>query len=544
MGEERNSKDDDPFLGRMVGDRFRVVAALARGGMGRVYRAVQEPLGRDVALKILDIQELRDSTGGDAAGKGFASRFFLEAESVAKLSHPNTVTVHDYGTMEDGACFIAMELLDGRTLGELISADAPLAPRRALRIGLQICASLSEAHARGLIHRDLKPGNVMLIEHGADREFVKVLDFGLVKRENEESDLTASGALVGTPKYMAPEQVTGEGVGPWSDIYALGAVLYHMLTGQPPFVGDSKFALLAAHMNVEPTPMAEKTPGLEVPARLEAVVMRCLKKAPKDRFASMEELAEALVVCGDASALPLSSSLPSSDSLRILLDSAFLPAAASGERAVVHNDTAPTGTVARPSSARRGAIAAALILPALALGSWAYASGHDVPERTEDSAQHADPPSPPQLAAPAEQTPATDPQVADAVQAPSPRAPGIEQVRSEPAGQVRVLLASEPSGAHARRGEFDLGDTPVTLVIPEGETWTIQLSAAGYVSRNVTATAGQGEVRARLSRAHVRRLRGESSETPDPAQTERVEPTVEVGMTSGHTDNRDPWANP
>ncbi len=543
MGEERNLKDGDPFLGRVVGDRYRVVAALARGGMGRVYRAVQEPLGRDVALKILDIQELRDSTGGDAAGKGFADRFFLEAASVAKLSHPNTVTVHDYGTMEDGACFIAMELLHGRTLGELISADAPLAPRRALRIGLQICASLSEAHGQGLVHRDLKPGNVMLIEHGADREFVKVLDFGLVKRENEESDLTASGALVGTPKYMAPEQVTGEGVGQWSDVYALGAVLYHMLTGQPPFVGDSKFALLAAHMNVEPTPMAEKTPGLDVPPGLEAVVMKCLKKAPKDRFASMEKLAEALVLCGDASALPLSSSLPSSDSLRILLDSGgFPPPAASGERPMVRVDTAPTGMVARPSSARRGAIAAALLLPALALGTWAYASGRDVPGRAEaHSTPRAEPqPSTPQFAEPPEET--LDPQATDTVQAPSPPL-GIEQVRSEPAGQVRVVLASEPPGAHARHGEFDLGDTPVTLVIPEGETWTIRLSAPGYVSRTVTATRGQGEVRARLSRARARRPpTGDHAETPEPTQTET--PRVEVGMTSGHTDNRDPWANP
>jgi len=257
MSEERNLRDEDPFLGLLVAGRYRVVAPLARGGMGRLYRAVQENLGREIALKILDIQELRDSTGGDAAGKGFADRFFLEAASVAKLSHPNTVTVHDYGTMDDGACFIAMELLHGRTLSELINADAPLAPRRAVRIALQVCASLAEAHAHGLVHRDLKPGNIMLIEHGADREFVKVLDFGLVKRENEESDLTASGALVGTPKYMAPEQVTGDNVGQWSDVYALGAVLYHMLTGHPPFVGDSKFALLAAHMNVKPTPMAE-----------------------------------------------------------------------------------------------------------------------------------------------------------------------------------------------------------------------------------------------------------------------------------------------
>jgi len=608
MSEERNLRDEDPFLGLLVAGRYRVVAPLARGGMGRLYRAVQENLGREIALKILDIQELRDSTGGDAAGKGFADRFFLEAASVAKLSHPNTVTVHDYGTMDDGACFIAMELLHGRTLSELINADAPLAPRRAVRIALQVCASLAEAHAHGLVHRDLKPGNIMLIEHGADREFVKVLDFGLVKRENEESDLTASGALVGTPKYMAPEQVTGDNVGQWSDVYALGAVLYHMLTGHPPFVGDSKFALLAAHMNVKPTPMAEKTPGLVVPPALEAVVMRCLAKAPKDRFPSMEELAEALVACGDASALP-ASSMPSSDSLRILVDSgAFPPSTGSGERPIVRPaevaGTAPLGTPPHKPSSRRAIVAAAVLVPVLAAGAWIFLRGHSSSASSSSAdgpvAQAGPSTPPPTVGTASSVQTGGDPSEAPHVTAPVDplgATPG-----SELGGEARVWLASEPPGAHASRGEFDLGDTPVTLVIPEGETWTIRLSAPGYVSRTVTATAGQGEVRARLTQASrssrpsasdanaetgtdtatmsgqtmsgqtmstetmsgqtmsAETMSGQtmSAETMSAetmsgqtmsAETMSAETTTdtmaaETSMVRGHTDNRDPWADP
>ncbi|TMA43429.1 MAG: serine/threonine protein kinase, partial [Deltaproteobacteria bacterium] len=175
----------DPLLGRVLNDRYTIVSAVGHGGMGRVYKALQAPLDRVVALKVLGAGHDRDPN--------FYKRFFLEASVTAKLTHPNTITLYDYGRTEDGVFFIAMEYLNGRTLSQAMQADGPLAQERVIHIAQQICRSLREAHALGIIHRDLKPANVMLLTQQDDHDFVKVLDFGLVKffsGETTESDIT------------------------------------------------------------------------------------------------------------------------------------------------------------------------------------------------------------------------------------------------------------------------------------------------------------------------------------------------------------------
>src|ERR1700716_1044680 len=175
----------DPLLGRTVNDRYRIVEAIAHGGMGRVYKALQAPLDRVVALKILGAGHDRDPN--------FYKRFFLEASVTARLTHPNTITLYDYGRTQDGIFFIAMEYLDGRTLSQAMQQDGPLAQERVIHVAQQICRSLREAHSLGIIHRDLKPANVMLLLERDDQDFVKVLDFGLVKffsGETPEADIT------------------------------------------------------------------------------------------------------------------------------------------------------------------------------------------------------------------------------------------------------------------------------------------------------------------------------------------------------------------
>ncbi|MFT5358421.1 MAG: serine/threonine protein kinase, partial [Polyangiales bacterium] len=259
--------------------------------MGRVYRAIQKPLGREVALKVLDLDQLE----GQAAIEDFQQRFFLEAAACAQLQHPNTVVVYDYGKTDEDDVFIAMELLHGETLQDLIVRDGTIAPPRAIHIALQICGSIGGAHDHGMVHRDLKPSNVMLTARGNDPDFVKVLDFGLVKQE--DNGLTQSGALLGTPRYMAPEQISNTKVGPGADIYALGAMLYHMITGRPPFDSDSKFVLLASHINEPAPPIREVDPDSPASRELEQVVMRCLRKNPEERYESMEALARALAFC-------------------------------------------------------------------------------------------------------------------------------------------------------------------------------------------------------------------------------------------------------
>src|SRR3954469_8201555 len=203
------SAEPDPLLGRVINDRYRIIEQIGHGGMGRVYKALQAPLDRVVALKVLGAGHDRDPN--------FYKRFFLEASVTAKLTHPNTITLYDYGRTDDGVFFIAMEYLHGRTLSQAMQADGPFAQERVVHIAQQICRSLREAHGLGIIHRDLKPANVMLLHQHDDHDFVKVLDFGLVKffsagdgASSTESDITNAGTFMGSPHYIAPEQARNQ----------------------------------------------------------------------------------------------------------------------------------------------------------------------------------------------------------------------------------------------------------------------------------------------------------------------------------------------
>lgn len=280
----------DPLLGRVINDRFRILSVIARGGMGKVYRAEQAPLGRIVALKVLQPNYKGEND------PEFDKRFFLEASIVSKLHHPHTVTLYDYGQTTDGVYFMAMEYLEGRTLQRLLRDEGAVEPARALRMLLQTCRALREAHGLGVIHRDLKPANIFLIEHDEDPDFVKVLDFGLLKRTDEDPDeaLTQTGLFMGSPKYMAPEQIRGERVSPATDVYSLGVILYEMLTGKVPFDRPSSVNLLMAHVT-DPVPaLGETNPAVSVTPAVEALVYRCLAKSPDERFASMNELIAAV----------------------------------------------------------------------------------------------------------------------------------------------------------------------------------------------------------------------------------------------------------
>src|SRR5438270_608870 len=239
----------DPLIGRTVNDRYRIVEAIGQGGMGRVYKALQSPLDRVVALKILGAGHDRDPN--------FYKRFFLEASVTAKLTHPNTITLYDYGRTDDGIFFIAMEYLAGRTLSAAMQQDGPLAQERVIHIAQQICRSLREAHALGIIHRDLKPANVILLRQQDDHDFVKVLDFGLVKfftGENPEGEITNAGTFMGSPHYIAPEQARNQSPDQRCDIYSLGVLMYHMVTGRVPFTAPNPVDIILKHLHEPPVP--------------------------------------------------------------------------------------------------------------------------------------------------------------------------------------------------------------------------------------------------------------------------------------------------
>lgn len=524
------AKRRDPFVGLTLAGKYEVMSPLARGGMGRVYRAIQKPLGREVALKILDL----DLLNGQAAIEDFQQRFFLEAAACAQLQHPNTVVVYDYGKTEDDDVFIAMELLEGETLHDLIARDGTIEPSRAIHIALQICGSIGGAHDQGMVHRDLKPSNVMLTPRGNDPDFVKVLDFGLVKQE--DNNLTQSGALLGTPRYMAPEQIASTKVGPGADIYALGAVLFHMVTGRPPFDSDSKFVLLASHMNEAAPSIREVDPDSPASEELERVIMRCLRKNPEERYDSMEVLARALAFCPEDTDTA-NSSLPRASAISVpvapLGATNIARPLSSAEKKLVDFDqeastlagdepeSVPAAAATETGPDLRKVLFGAITLGAiLAVGLWlGLRPSESEPVETITAVQ----PPTVERTTPSGQDPVTP----------------METARTS----VDVQLASDPPGARVESNGVDLGDAPTTVVVPRGETRRVTVTLPGYEPRTIELHSRQTEVS-----VHLRRRRGGGMRTT-PMQNvdmvEMVESAVETPttmMTSmGMTDNRDPW---
>jgi eukaryotic-like serine/threonine-protein kinase len=276
----------------VLGDRYQIEASIGSGGMAEVYRGFDPVLSRTVAIKVLSPQFARDSS--------FVQRFRREAQAAARLNHPNIVGVYDTG-QDDGTQFIVMEFIEGRTLGDFLALGRRPTPVQAAEIAQKICSALAAAHAQGVIHRDIKPGNVMVTRDGT----VKVMDFGIARVLGPETAPQTS-AVLGTASYLSPEQAQGEPVDARTDIYSLGAVLYEMLTGRPPFTGDSPVSV--AYKQVNESPAAPSSLNPDVPARLDAVVMKALSKNPANRYQTAEEFSTDLarVIAGqDVEATPL-----------------------------------------------------------------------------------------------------------------------------------------------------------------------------------------------------------------------------------------------
>lgn len=270
--------------------QYSLEEKIGEGGMGEVYRARHAMLRRPTAIKLLT---------GDGTETQL-HRFEKEVQLTARLTHPNTISIYDYGRTPDGVFYYAMELLDGLTLQALVDTKGPLSAGRAIHLLRQVCAALKEAHHAGLIHRDIKPANIHLCRRGDIPDFVKVLDFGLVREVQDGAKTTQSNvnAIVGTPVFMSPEAVlTPAAIDARADIYGLGCVAYYLVTGAPPFTGDSVVEVAAHHLHSKPEPPSRRRP---VPSDLERVILTCLAKDRGDRPQSADALARLLGECEDA----------------------------------------------------------------------------------------------------------------------------------------------------------------------------------------------------------------------------------------------------
>ena len=304
----------DPLIGKTLDDKYRLEARLGVGGMGTVYRARHLLIDRTVAVKVLSQRFVED----DAA----QMRFRREAKAAGRLQHPNAVAVTDFGQTSDGYVYIVMELLEGRTLREILAKEAPLDTARSVALMLQAAAAVAAAHEAGIIHRDLKPANIFVVQNAEVPAVVKVLDFGIAKlaaetlEEEDAHTLTQVGAMIGTPRYMSPEQCDGAELTPAADVYSLGVILYEMLTGLVPFSGSTPLAIAMKHTSELPRPPREVIPS--IPEGLEAIVLHALEKTPADRPADAAEFRRELLAMAERLGLEYAAitSAPDLQSLR------------------------------------------------------------------------------------------------------------------------------------------------------------------------------------------------------------------------------------
>jgi serine/threonine protein kinase len=501
----------DPLIGRVINDRFRITALIARGGMGKVYRAEQAPLGRVCALKVLN-----PNYAGDQDPE-FHKRFFLEASIASKLTHPNTVTIFDYGRTEDDVYYMAMEYLAGDTLHRAIREAGHFPEERAAHVARQICRALREAHSLGVIHRDLKPANIFLVEHGDETDFVKILDFGLVKNvsDNKGEDLTQTGLFMGSPKYMAPEQIRGDRVDARTDIYALGIILYEMIAGKVPFDRPNSVNILMAHVNEEAPPLRQMNPNTQVSPAFEEIIARCMAKIPDQRFGSMDEVLAALKRMGgnaftqtfngtgEFSAVAATGSLP-----RGLIDSGSGPAvevppapqsgpgsmSVPGTLSASGNVVTPLGGGAElipiaglsnppPSGGSKGVLVTAVVGALVIAGVVGYAATRPGPSPAASA------PSLPTAPAP----------LPSAV-APAPSAP-------PPMVIVKIRVNTDPDGASVKEDGVELcGSTPCELLYKGSDAdpareHRLTVVRPGFRSEARTVKVGDSPVVIKLTRA-------------------------------------------
>jgi serine/threonine-protein kinase len=495
----------DPLVGQTVAGRYKVIKLLGEGGMGQVYLAEHFAIEKRVALKVLR---------SEYAHKGdIVTRFQQEAISASRIKHPNVLDVFDFGQLENGCFYLAMEFLEGNDLADELQRSRVLTAPRALPIAMQICRALSAAHSKGVVHRDMKPENVFLQRTADGEEIVKIVDFGIaqLKPTNEEAQavstshrrLTKTGMIFGTPEYMAPEQASGKHADLRCDIYAVGIILYELFTGAVPFTGETFLGVLTKHLNELPPSMRSVYPDLQISTELEGVVQRTLAKDPNQRFQTMNELAAALAatpegqyaglrgpysqvggaIDGRVSALPAGAT-PSPTAQQFMAGGASMPltgpggmtdaarAAATiprqetGEAVRAETDMgaeAATRAPTKPSGS--GAIVFSLLGALLIAGGAAafFMRGSSAPA-PEPSAQ-AKPPEPPPV------TPE-----------PPPPAPSVAVVKpsAEPAPpaaptSVKLEVATDPPGATLMKNGFQVCDT-TPCEVTAGINETLELS--------------------------------------------------------------------
>ncbi len=435
---QTDSPNRDPLIGEVLDERYRVDAFIARGGMGKVFRAHQLGLRRDVAVKVLDVRGPRKDQDV------FRKRFFTEAAACARLSHPNTLRVFDHGTTSNDKPYIVMEYLQGPTLAELFDQGV-MDPERLVDLMRQACSSLAEAHEAGLVHRDLKPSNIFVVPRTDGTEQVKVVDFGLV-RDMSANRMTQSGDLLGSPLYMAPEQIRGDDVDPRADIYALGILVFQGIAGRLPFASTNVTAVLLAHVNGAVPSLIETLRERGLPPSLDWVVKTCMGKEPEDRFATTLELSKALAAC-----LAEIQGVTGPIDLSLVNGRVALP----GD--VIRGIPAPGNHAADARKTTRRNVGLFMLASAAVLAVGAMAGTLWV-------------------------------QDTEALR------PMLGMSTTLPTESVDVTVAVHPPEATIHRGSDLIGSGTALVEIPPGESVALRITAPGHIARRVVVDGSVGEI--------------------------------------------------
>jgi len=503
----------DPYLGSTIDGRYKVEARLGEGGMGVVYRCVHTIIGKKVAMKVLRADLARDAE--------VTERFLNEAKAASSIGNAHIIDISDFGQFPDGAAYFVMEYLNGQPMSKLVEGSQPLAVQRILHLARQIAEGLSAAHAANIVHRDLKPDNIFLVDRGGQRDFVKILDFGIAKVSSsaEGSKLTRAGAVFGTPHYMSPEQAAGQPVDHRGDIYSFGVILYELASGRLPFDADNFMGILTQHMYKAPVPIRALVPvPQDVPPGLEAIILKCLSKRPEHRYQSMHELIlefDRMSTGGVPEAVP--EMMSRSGGFNVPVD-------------YFMKGQMPQPVPATPSlrpRARRSrwpvyaGIAGVLAAIAIVVGIFA---------KSQNSAALQTPQA--GLAAENAQAKTSDPHATEL-----PASPAIPAATSK-----QVLLAAVPIDAHVFRDTEDLGQSPVMVSVEDGHSVELEIRRDGYKSDKVTLDGSKTREVVTLDKI----TRAGAAYRAVPATPKRAEASVSTKKPKsaiGGDVIQDPWGN-
>jgi eukaryotic-like serine/threonine-protein kinase len=458
--EERTPDSSDPYIGTTFDHRYKIQKLLGEGGMGFVYLARHKVIDKKVAVKVLRADLAKD--------REILDRFLQEAKAASSIGNPHIVDISDFGDLPDGSTYFVMEFLEGQALSQLVDGETRLSVDRICHIGMQMCDGLAAAHAQGIIHRDLKPDNVYVVPRGGDPDFVKVLDFGIAKVSGSaNTKLTKAGAVFGTPHYMSPEQAAGAPVDHRTDIYALGVMLYEMVSGQLPFNADNFMGILTQHMYKAPVPIRALVPGPECPPSLEAVVLKCLSKKPEARYQSMTDLAADLErVRSGGVAHAVAEMMARSGGFNVPADYFKQPN-------VIVPATPPSPTKKPPRYALIAGVGAAVVAVVGIFAVAAITSGTPAPKPV-DSARAT-----PSATAP-------------------PTATAIVSAQPPPVKTTPVAISATPDTAVIYRDNQPVHQVPWTIEVEAGKTVTIEIRADNWESQSIDLDGSKGSAVVKL----------------------------------------------